>query len=212
MKSQYLITLVIILILAIKFFVWDKIKNQKTQPIHDTKRPSQKLLPTTKVTNDKLIIVETASDDDIKRVLSEFCNLYNEDKYVAVLRLTKISDKKFAITFPYDIDFVHLCFLVNYVAYPMDFDKGFKATGWTSTKNTDLWITEKSANKDVMLFISDYDTEGDNVYLTTSDNIGYKLGFAIGKEKQLLENPEKYYAKPPFDKSELETKEYIEFK
>lgn len=49
--------------------------------------------------------------------------------------MTKISDKKFAITFPYDIDFVHLCFLVNYVAYPMDFDKGFKATGWASTKN-----------------------------------------------------------------------------
>lgn len=30
MKSQYLITLVIILILAIKFFVLDKIKNQYT--------------------------------------------------------------------------------------------------------------------------------------------------------------------------------------
>lgn len=212
MKNIYLIILVIILVLAIKFFVLDKIKNQKTQSTHDRKRPSQKLLPIIKVTNDKLVIVETASDDEIKRVISDFCNLYNEDKYVAILRLTKISDKKYAITFPYDIDFVYLCYFINYVTYPMGFEKGFKAIGWTTTKPSDLWITEKSANKNVMLFISDYDTEGDNVFLTTSDNIGYKLGFAIGEEKQLLGNPERYYVKPPFNKSELETKEFVDFK
>lgn len=50
-----------------------------------------------------------------------------------------------------------------------------------------------------MLFVSDNDTEYDNIFLTTSDNIGYKLGFAMGEEKQLLNRPEKSYVKQPID-------------
>ncbi len=63
-----------------------------------------------------------------------------------------------------------------------------------------------------MLFVSDFDTEYNNVFLTTSDNIGYKLGFAMGEEKQPLNSPEKSYIKPPINISELDTNESIDFK
>lgn len=63
-----------------------------------------------------------------------------------------------------------------------------------------------------MLYVSDHDTEYDNVFMTTSDNIGYKLGFAIGEEKQLLERPEKNYLRQPFSFTYIESKGFKDFK
>jgi hypothetical protein len=211
MKQQYLIY-GLIAVVAIVFFAWTKLKNQKPQPDTDTRRPPENALPTNKVANDKLVIVEDASENDIKKIIQEFCNSYNKETYQAVPRLAKLSDRKFAITFPYDINFEIYCYFINYVNYPMGFDRHFKTIGWATTKPTDTWITEKSANKNVMLFVSDFDTEYDNVFLTTSDNIGYKLGFAMGDEKQPLNSSEKSYVKPPINISELDTNESIDFK
>ncbi len=194
------------------FIAWTKLKNQKPQPDTETRRPAENHFPTHSVTNDKLVIVEDISENDIKKIIREFCNSYNKETYQAIPRLTKLSDRKFAMTFPFDINFETYCFLINYINYPMGFDKQFKTIGWATTKPTDIWITEKSVNKNVMLFVSDLDTEYDNVFLTTSDNIGYKLGFAMGEEKQLLNRPEKNYVKPPININELETKEYTDFK
>ena len=211
MKQQYLIY-GLIAVVAIVLFAWTKLKNQKPQPDTDTRRPSENIFPTDKVANDKLVIVEDASENDIKKILQEFCNSYNKETYQVIPRLAKLSDKKFAITFPYDINFEIYCYFINYVNYPMGFDRHFKTIGWASTKPTDTWITEKSANKNVMLFVSDFDTEYDNIFLTTSDNIGYKLGFAMGEEKQLLDRPDKSYVKQPIDIDEIETKQYFDFK
>ncbi len=211
MKEQYLIY-GLIAVVAIVLFAWTKLKNQKPQPDTDTKRPPENIFPTNKVANDKFVLVEDASENDIKKILQEFCNSYNKETYQAIPRLTKLSDRKFAITFPYDINFEIYCYFINYVNYPMGFDRYFKTIGWTKTKPTDTWITEKSANKNVMLFVSDFDTEHDNVFLTTSDNIGYKLGFAMGEEKQPLNSPEISYVKPPINISELDMNESIDFK
>jgi len=211
MKQQYLIY-GLIAVVAIVLFTWTKLKNQKPLPDTDTRRPTENIFPTNKIANDKIVIIEDVSENDINKILQEFCNSYNKETYQAIPRLTKLSDKKFAVTFPYDIKFEIFCFFINYVNYPMGFDRHFKTIGWTTTKSTDIWITEKSVNKNVMLFVSDNDTEYDNVFLTTSDNIGYKLGFAMGEEKQLLNRPEKSYIKQPIDFSEIETKQHIDFK
>jgi hypothetical protein len=211
MKQQYLIYS-LIAVIVIVFFAWKKLKNQKPQPDTDIRRLPENIFPTSKVANDKLVIVEGASENDINKILQEFCNSYNKKKYQAIPKLIKLSDRKFAITFPYDIDFEIYCYFINYVNYPMGFNKHFKTIGWATTKPTDTWMTEKSANKNVMLFVSEFDTEYDNVFLTTSDNIGYKLGFAMDEEKQPLNSPGKKYVKPPITVNELETNESIDFK
>jgi len=211
MKQQYII-LGIIILFAVLYFAWTRLKNQTPQPDTDTRRPTENHLPTNKIANDKLVIVDDISENDIQKILQEFCNSYNKETYQAIPRLTRLSDKKFAVTFPYDINFEIYCYFINYVNYPMGFDRHFKTIGWTTTRPTDTWTTEKSVNKNVMLFVSDFDTEYDNVFLTTSDNIGYKLGFAMGEEKQLLDKPEKSYVKQPIDISEIETKQHLDFK
>ena len=65
------------------------------------------------------VIVEDVSEDDIKKILEEFCNSYNKKTFQAIPRLTKLTDKKFAVTFPYDINFEIYCYFINYVNYPM---------------------------------------------------------------------------------------------
>lgn len=212
MKQPYMIIGIIAIVIIAIFVACTKLKIQKPQPDTGTSRPQEHLFPTNKVANDKIVIVEDVNENEIKKILQEFCNLYNKEMFQALPRLTKLSDDKFAVTFPYDINFDIYCYFINYMNYPMGFDRHFKTIGWTTTKKSDIWITEKSANKNVMLYVSDFDKEYNNVFLTTSDNIGYKLGFAMGEEKQLLSRPEKSYVKQPISSNELEGKPYIDFK
>lgn len=211
MKTQTII-IVLIASVVVLYFIWTKLKNQTPHADTDTSRPSAELLPAQEKQNDKLVIVKDISYTDLQTILTGFCNMYNKEHYQAQPRLTKITEREFAITFPFDIDFEIFCYFINYVQYPMEFDKAFNVTGWTTTKSGDNWITEKSANKKAMLFIPPDDTDHDNVFMTTIDNIGFKLGFAMGEEKQLLDGPKKKFNSPTIDILELATKEHKDFK
>lgn len=211
MKQKYIILGILILSILL-YLAWVELKNQSPQADTDTKRPAENSLPTTEIANDKLVIVDDINETDIKRILQEFCNSYNKKAYQAIPRMIKLSENKYAVTFPFDINFDIFCFFINYVNYPVGFDRQFNATGWTTTKPNDIWIKEKIANKKVMLFVSEYDTEYDNVFLTTSENIGYKLGFALGEESQPLDKPEKNYVMQPIDFSEIENYPHFDYK
>jgi len=211
MKTQTLI-LVIVGIIVVVYFLRSMFTNQKKEPFVNTERPSNDKLPKQEIQNDKLVISNNITFEEIDKILTGFCNNYNSKSYQALPRLYKLNERQFAITFPFDIEFTIFCFFVNYVRYPMGFKKSFEVTGWTTTKSGQNWITEKSANKRVMLFIPFDDTEYDNVYLTTEDNIGYKLGFAVGHEKQLLDFPKSYFVKPQIEIEGLTGKEYTDYK
>ncbi len=212
MKTQIVILGVVIVVIIVIYFIRTKLVTPTVEPYADTTRPSNTHFPEKEVQNDKLIIINDIINSEVDKILTSFCNAYNQESFAALLRLYKLSERQFAITFPYDIEFEIFCFLVNYAHYPIGFDKSFEVTGWTTTKSGEIWITEKSENKKVMLFIPDDDTEYDNVYLTTDDNIGYKLGFATENEKQLLELPQKRFVKPSIGNAELMGKAYKDYK
>lgn len=163
--------------------------------------------------NDKLVLISAISETEIKKILTDFCASYNQEKVQAHLRLTKIKADEFVISFPQNIDFEIYCYLINYLNYPAGFNKTFKPLGYTTTKLSDNWITEETADKQVMLFISDHDTEYDNVSMTTSENIGYKLSFDLThtKENQLLDAPEKNYTPHSISLNQLKLKEFSGF-
>jgi hypothetical protein len=184
---------------------------QKQNPNSDTTRPLNENLPKQENQNAKLVIVDNVSKTEIDDILTGFCNMYNKESFQARPRLYKLSERQFAINFPFDIEFEIYCYFINYVRYPMGFDKSFSVTAWETTKQTKGWITEKTANKKVMLFIPEDDKEHDNVFLTTEDNIGYKLAFAMGEEKQLLQTPKKTYFAPTIDIKILTEKESQDF-
>jgi hypothetical protein len=169
-------------------------------------------IPTDEKSNDKLIIVTNVKHDKIVKALTEFCNVYNKNDYAAIPRLWTLSENSFAITFPYDIDFETYCFAINYLKYPMNIKWEAQVRAWATTKQGDEWITDKTVNKKVMLFLALDDKEYDNVFLTSQDNIGYKLGFSVRQTKQLLTIPKESYINSKVDISTLTEYKHEDFR
>ena len=187
MKTLLIISGLIVIVLIIKACIpfTDNGHNNTSRPINVPTPP--------KVDNDKIVVIKGAPYNDIQKAIKQFCNVYNKKDYAAIPNLIKVSNGEFVITFPHDLTFDMFCFFVNYMYFPENIFYKADIKAWATSKPNDIWITEKSANKKVMLYIPPDDKEYDNVYLTTQDNIGYKLGFAVGQEKQLLDNPKLKY-------------------
>jgi len=181
------------------------------QQMNDTSRPPAGKKLTSLKDNDKIILVENISHENIKKALTMYCNAYNKNDYVAQPRLYTINANEFVVVFPYDVDFQTFCFAVNFLKYPTGITPTPTVRAWTTTRAGDEWITEKSLNKKVMLFLAVDDKEYDNVFLTTQDNIGYKLGFAMGQEKQLLATPKENYILPSITLCDLANKKFEDF-
>ena len=189
-------TLLIIIGLIIVGLIFKACIKRGNGNFNNLKRPPESLKPSQYVDNDRMIIVNNVSLVDLQTVLKQLCNSYNNESYKVLPLLRQYTDSTYVITFPYDIDFETFCYVVNYLYYPIGVNYHPQITAWTTTKQSDSWMKDNLVNKKVMIFIPYEDKEYDNVYLTTSDNIGYKMGFAIGHESQLLDTPNKKFHLP----------------
>lgn len=203
MKTVCIIAGVIIITFILKSCI-SNTNGSKKQPLNSN-------IPTKKIPNDKIVFIENVKLEDLKSAIQKFCNIYNQETYSALPLLTILSNNKFVVTFPYDIDFTTYCFFVNYMYYPNDIFYKPTIKAWVTTKKTDDWMTNEIVNKNVMLYIPSDDKGCDNIYLTTSDNIGYKMGFGVGEEKQKLANPIQAYTET-IKVEKVEDKESIQFK
>jgi len=182
--------------------------NKETQ---NTDRPTKTAKPTETIENDKLVVVRDVKPDKIKQAIQQFCNIYNQESYRALPELTIISDKVYVITFPKDIDFETFCYFVNYLHYPNEIFYKPNITAWTTTSSGDSWMKDDIVGEKVMLYIPKDDQDYDNVYLTTSDNLGYKMGFALGEASQRLDKPRQPFQKPTININKLEGMETVNF-
>jgi len=176
----------------------------------DPSRPSGSKKPASKKENDKIILVDNANAEDIKKVLVAFCNLYNKGDFAAMPRLWELSPTSFAVTFPYDVNFSIFCFAVNYLEYPIDIKWHANVKGWATMRKGDDWIINENIDKQVMLFIAADDTEHDNVFITTIDGKGYKLDFGANKPKA-VEAPKELYKSPAISTDGLSTQKHEDF-
>lgn len=177
------VLLIILVIIGILFIIKSCIKKDDNK-FNDNSRPK---IPVgkTPIENDRIIIIKDVNYEDIKKAVLQFCNIYNKEKYSVIVQLTQISKNEIVLTFPYDIDFATYCFLINYLYYPNEIFYKANIKGWATTRSTDEFISKENADKLVMLYIPTDDKEYDNVYMTTEDNKGYKLGFSVGGLKTL---------------------------
>jgi hypothetical protein len=204
--------LLIIVVVIVVIIIVIKTRLSGNSMASDNSRAVNVSPPTEEIANDKVIVVNNVNHEDIRNVLTEFCNMYNKKDYAATPRLWQLSTDSFAVTFPHDVDFATYCFAVNFLEYPMNIKWQAQVRAWATTKTGDDWITDKSVNKQVMLFLAADDKEYDNVFLTTQDNIGYKLGFAGGKETQLLNSPKELFVIPSVSVASLSAQTHEDFK
>jgi len=185
-----------------------------SQDFNSKIRPSTTQKPPKQIENDKLILVKNVKLDYLKQAIEQFCNIYNQETFIALPRLFLL-ENDFVITFPYNIDIERYCYFINYLenAHELCLKPDYKpdVKAWYTTGLGDAWMKNDLVNKKVMIFIPDWDEEHDNVYLTTQDNLGYKMGFAIGETSQKLDRPAKRFEENPIDKNTLTDKETIDF-
>lgn len=177
-------------------------------------RPNDSGKPTKLIDNDKLVLVKNLKLDYLKQAIEQFCNIYNQETYFALPRLF-ILDNQYVITFPYNIDFERFCYFINYLenAHELCLQPDYKPVvkAWCSTKSGDAWMKDNIVNKNVMIYIPEWDEEHDNVYLVTQENLGFKMGFAIGEASQKLDRPLVNYENNPIEINSLKDKEIIDF-
>jgi len=205
MKTFLIIGAIVIIVFILKACV------SGNNSADDVSRPSESDKPTDLKDNDKLIVIKNVTHQDIEQVLIKFCNIYNKSDYAAQPRLFQINPSTYAVTFPYDIKFDLFCFAINFLKYPTDINWNAEIRAWATTNTGDQWITEKSINKKVMLYLTVDDKEYDNVFLTTNDNIGYKLGFAMAHESQLLNMPKERYVESDVNYQSLKSLKFKDF-
>ncbi len=201
-----LVILLVILFLVVRIFL-----SNSNQQAEDPARPSKDKKPALKMDNDKLIMVDHVMQGDIRLALTKFCNLYNKDDFAALPRLWQIATDSYAVTFPYDTDFATFCFAANFLKYPIGIKWDGRVKGWTTIKTGDDWIDEQNNGKRVMLYLAEYDKEYDNVFMTTQDNIGYKLDFSGTNNTKPLSTPIDAYQEPPMLIDRLKAHSFEDF-
>jgi len=141
--------------------------------------------------NEKLIVVKGPSKEKMELVLTKFCEMYNRSGPITPLKYYNKDSTTYFITFPQDIEFDLFCYLVNFIKYPNDVKYTIDVIGWTTVGRVDGWNTNQLDGQHVVVFLDPADNEYDNVMLTTADNVGFKIGFAVGaglqKSKRLLD-------------------------
>jgi hypothetical protein len=202
-------TILIFIVLIVLGFMFYVLRNKSKS--QDSTRPSEQYLPTTEVINDRIVMVNNASLSEMQAILTGFCDSYNQESFQALPRLTQLNDRQHIVTFPYDISFEIYCFVINYISYPTGFDKSFDVTAWTTTRSGETWITEQCANKKVMIFLSANDTEYDNVFMTTIENIPYKLDFGARKAQQLSSPSERLFRSATINLDDIKGKTFQDF-
>jgi len=209
MSLKFLIPFAIIAVVVACFITGKKRKRDATKLEGRLNAPLQRISSQLTV-NDKLVIVRNTDSNTLKKVVSDFCSMYNKDDYCVLPRVIELTENEWAITFPYGINFKLYSYFINYLKYPINVDWETLVIGWATINKGDTRATNKSIGRKAMFFIPDNDEEHDIVYITAEDNTGYELYFS--GEAELLDKPAKAFAPAPVNVAELPEKEYEDFK
>jgi hypothetical protein len=149
---------------------------------------------------DNIILIDGGAYDDIKRALRQWIDLYADSLDAELtFELFKNGRAKHVIIADKRLDNERFGYLVNYLHYPEGIEYTIKIEGFITSTDKKLF-PEKYLNKKLLLFISDHDTAGDNVYGVTADNEGIKIDFG-GKLTSV--NVSKQFHEPSVDISGL---------
>ena len=116
--------------------------------------------------NDKSLWVKGWIEEDLKRILAKFEEIYKESGYPPYqVQLQQSRDDRFRLTFPADIHPQLLTLLVNYIHYPFNFDltdrrilavakttvtRGFEGLDTLRGKQALLYVPKEDKDNDVV--------------------------------------------------------------
>ena len=143
---------------------------------------------TPRPSNDKVILVRSWNDTEIRKIISSFNEQYKEGGYpVFTIEPHKQSENFYRLTFPNDIHPLLFAFLINLLVYP--FDIGLKdcsiVVGGKATLDSSFDGVESSLfGTEAILYVPENDGDHDVVYMRTGSGVVLANSFQEGRWKR----------------------------
>jgi hypothetical protein len=174
-KSVLLIPVAVIVLPLVLVLMAKPVKaeNPQTDPAPFTPDPD----------NDKAILIQGWNEDELRKILDDFVE---EDLSAFAAFRIEIEGRletSFALTFPEDIHPAEFASLINYLAYPVNFDPAGRSiiVAAKTTLNSDFDGLPKSLEgKKALLYLPENDEDYDVVYLQTESGVTLAKSFNEG--------------------------------
>jgi hypothetical protein len=133
--------------------------------------------------NDKAILVQGWNEDELSKILDDFVDEDLSAFAAFRIELKKLLENSFALTFPEDVHPAEFLSLINYLAYPINFDPAGRSiiVAGKATLNSDFDGLPKSlAGKKAFLYLPENDEDYDVVFLQTESGVTLARSFNEG--------------------------------
>ena len=133
--------------------------------------------------NDKAILIQGWNEDELRQILDDFVEEDLSAFAAFRIEIEKRLENSFALTFPEDVHPAEFLSLINYLAYPINFDLAGRSiiVAGKTTLNSDFDSLPKSLEgKKALLYIPDNDEDYDVVCLQTESGVTLARSFNQG--------------------------------
>lgn len=133
--------------------------------------------------NDKLIIVSGWSEEELRRILDDFVEEDLSAFAAFRIEIQKRLKNSLGLTFPEDIHPAEFASLINYLAYPINFDLAGRSivVAGKTTLNSDFDGLPKSfEGQKALLYLPENDEDYDVVYMQTESGASFAKSFNEG--------------------------------
>ena len=120
--------------------------------------------------NDKVIVVKGWSEDELQKILNDFIAEDTSGVASYKIEVNKRDEDLYSLSFPQDIHPAIFGFLVNYLAYPMNFalaGRSIIVAGKAMLNSDFQGIPQSLVGKKAIIYIPENDQDYDVVYLQT---------------------------------------------
>ena len=124
--------------------------------------------------NDKTILIQGWNEDELRQILEDFVEEDLSAFAAFRIEIEKRFENSFALTFPEDVHPAEFLSLINYLAYPINFDPAGRSivVAGKTTLNSDFDGLPKSLEgKKALLYLPENDEDYDVVFLQTDSGV-----------------------------------------
>ena len=124
--------------------------------------------------NDKAILIQGWNEDELRQILDDFVDEDLSAFAAFRIEIEKRLESSFALTFPEDVHPAEFLSLINYLAYPINFDPAGRSivVAGKTTLNADFDGLPKSLEgKKALLYLPENDEDHDIVFLQTDSGV-----------------------------------------
>src|SRR5437016_8609614 len=133
--------------------------------------------------NDKVIVVKGWSEDELQKILNDFIAEDTSGVASYKIEVNKRDEDLYSLSFPQDIHPAIFGFLVNYLAYPMNFalaGRSIIVAGKAMLNSDFQGIPQSLVGKKAIIYIPENDQDYDVVYLQTETGTTLANSFSDG--------------------------------